>query len=153
MPVVETKKKAKKRVPFAEGYLSTPLEPLEETRLMGSRCRRCAVPHFGIRAYCENCGTDELEQVEFGTRGSVYSFTIARFPPPPPYAGPTDPFVPYPIAWVDLPEGVRVLSTLTGCGAEEVEIGMSVELVVEKGWVDEQENEVLCYRFKPVKDG
>ena len=60
--------------------------------------------------------------------------------------------MPYAIVWIDLPEGARILSALTDCKPEEVSIGMEVDLVVDRGWEDEKGNEVMIYKFKPVKN-
>jgi uncharacterized protein len=137
-------------VPFAPGFLTEPLEPSNNVHLKGSRCLSCGINLFGIRYACENCGSKELENVILSKKGKIYSYTVANFPPPPPYAGPIDPFVPYAIAWVDLPEGVRILSTLTDCKFESLKIGLAVELVIKKGWTDQNGNEVISYSFKPL---
>jgi uncharacterized OB-fold protein len=52
---------------------------------------------------------------------------------------------------VELPEGVRVETLYTGCDFDELGIGMEVELVIEKLHDDEQGNEVLCHKFRPVR--
>lgn len=137
-------------VPFAPGFLTEPLEPFSNVHLKGSRCRSCGITLFGTRYACENCCSKELENVMLSREGKIYSYTIAHYPPPPPYAGPSDPFVPYAIAWVDLFDGVRVLSTLTDCEFEDLKIGLDVELVIKKGWTDQNGNEVISYSFKPV---
>ena len=38
----------------------------------------------------------------------------------------------------------------TGCDPEAIKIGMDVELVIEKLGEDEQGNEVMTYKFRPV---
>ncbi|MFH1974848.1 MAG: OB-fold domain-containing protein [Pseudomonadota bacterium] len=137
-------------VPFATGFLTEPLEPFNNVHLKGSTCLSCGITLFGTRYACENCCSKELKNVILSRDGKIYSYTIAHFPPPPPYAGPSDPFVPYAIAWVDLSEGVRVLSTLTDCKFEILKIGLDVELVIKKGWTDKNGNEVIIYSFKPI---
>jgi len=152
MTAKEEKSIEKKQVPVVEGFMTTPLSPPNQVSLVGSRCLSCGVVLLGKRHACENCASTDLEDVIFSKRGKVYSYTVAFYPPPQPYAGSVDPFVPCPIVWVDLPEGVRILSTLTDCKPDEVKIDMEVELVVEKGWEDEKDNEVIIYKFKPVKN-
>jgi len=141
-----------RRVPFAEGFLTDTSRPLEEVRLKGVRCKSCGVVLFGTRRACENCGGRELEELALSTRGKIWSFTIQRYPPPPPFKlGSTkrEEWKPRTIAWIDLPEGARILG-IVDCKPEEARIGMEVELVIEKGWEDEAGNEVLIYKFKPV---
>ncbi|MDX9787876.1 MAG: OB-fold domain-containing protein [Desulfobacterales bacterium] len=137
-------------VPFAPGFLTEPLDHINNIRLRGSRCRSCGITLFGTRYACENCCSRELESVVLSQHGKIYSFTVANFPPPPPYAGSSDPFIPYAIAWVDLPEGVRLISTLTDCEPENLKIGSDVELVINKGWTEKDGTEVISYAFKPV---
>jgi uncharacterized OB-fold protein len=60
-----------------------------------------------------------------------------------------EPFAPYAIGLVDLPEGLRVLGMLTGCELDEIRIGMPVELVVEALYTDESGRDVLTYKYAP----
>ena len=67
----------------------------------------------------------EVEWVKVPGKGKVYSFTIVR-------KNPADPvfakLCPYAIVMVELPEGVKIFGNLTGCEAEDVKIGMEVEV-------------------------
>ena len=152
MSVKENKGTEKMQLPVVEGCMTTPLSPASEVNLMGSKCLSCGITLLGKRHACENCASTDLEAVDFSRRGKVYSYTVALYAPPQPFAGSVSPFVPYPIVWIDLPEGARILSSLTDCKPEEVSIGMEVELVVDRGWEDEKGNEVMIYKFKPVKN-
>ena len=152
-PDIQNVEGDQKYVPFAPGFLTDPLEPFNNVHLKGSRCLSCGITLFGARYACENCCSKELENVTLSREGKIYSYTIAHYPPPPPYAGPIDPFVPYAIAWVDLSDSVRVLSTLTDCKFENLEIGLDVELVIKKGWTDKNGNQVVTYSFKPISTG
>ena len=137
------------QLPFKKGMLTTPLTPLEDVRLKGVKCRTCGSLALGEREHCINCSSSDLEEHVFSKQGKVYTHTIIRHPPPPPY--PKEKFQPFPTAWVELEDGLFILSEITDCGLEEVEIGMPVEMVVGKGWEDEEGNDVIMYRFKPVK--
>jgi uncharacterized OB-fold protein len=75
-----------------------------------------------------------------------------RFPAPPPYK-PPEPFVPYGVGWVELPDGLRILAVFTNCDPDELAIGMEVEMVTEKLREDEEGNEVITYKFQPVQGG
>jgi uncharacterized OB-fold protein len=135
--------------PFKEGMLTTPLSPLEDVRLRGVRCRACGSYALGKREHCINCTSQDLEEHVFSKQGVVFTFTIIRHPPPLPY--PQETFKPFPAAWVKLEEGLYIVSELTDCGLDEVEIGMPVELVVGKGWADAEGNDVIMYKFRKVK--
>ncbi len=58
--------------------------------------------------------------------------------------------VPYAIGFVELPEGIRVETLFTGCDYEQLAVGMTVQMVVERLHLEENENEVLTYKFRPI---
>ena len=137
------------QVPFKKGVFTTPLTPPEDVRLNGVKCQSCGSLALGEREHCINCCSKDLEEHVFSKQGKVYSHTIIRHPPPPPY--PQETFQPFPTAWVELEDGLRILSELTDCGLDEAEIGMPVELVLGKGWEDEEGNDVIMYKFRRIK--
>lgn len=79
----------------------------------------------------------------------LYSYTIARNRPPGNYVGP-DPFQPFAIGLVELPEGLRILAPLTDCDLENLQIGVRLELKVQKAYEDAEGNDVVGYWFRPV---
>lgn len=139
----------KKVIPVKEGIFTSPLLPLGEVRLAGNKCRSCGAVMLGKRVGCKNCASRNLEDIIFSRKGKVYTFSIARYAPLPPFKA-ADPYVPFPVAWVELPEGIRILTALTDCDVEKVEIGMEVELVVDKIYEDKEGRGVIAYKFKPV---
>lgn len=139
----------KKLVPIREDLFAAPLWPLEQVRLRGSRCRSCGETFLGKRPACENCQSEDLEELALSKRGKIYSYTIQRYRPPGDYIGP-DPFVPFAVGLIELPEGLRILSSLKDCDVDSVKIGMDVELEVEKLHQDPEGNAVITFRFKPV---
>ena len=94
--------------PAIDGWFTTGPDPA----LLGSRCTTCETVSFPRAAgFCGNptCGGEEFDQVELSRRGTVWSYTDAQYQPPPPYIPPTDPFEPFALAAVELPEGLVVL--------------------------------------------
>ena len=55
----------------------------------------------------------------------------------------------YGVGQVDLPEGPRVQAILVG-GRDDFHIGMELELDLEPLRVDDDGDEVVIYRFRPV---
>ena len=55
----------------------------------------------------------------------------------------------YGVGQVDLPEGPRVQAILVG-GPDDFHIGMEMELDLEPLRTDEEGNEVVIFRFRPV---
>ena len=119
--------------------------PEGEGFLLGSRCGNCGAHFFPVRQACSGCLHSELETVRFSTTATLYTFSVVRQSTP-------DFEVPYALGYVDLPEGVRVMTQLTGREPEDYELGMEMELVVEPFGLDEDGNEMAGYRFRP-KEG
>ena len=95
----------------------------------------------------------ELAELDvlLGERGTLWTWTVQRFPPPIPYLGDTDPerFIPYGVGYVELPEGIRVEGRLSESDAAKLEIGMEMELVLEKFAEDGDGTEVMTFAFRP----
>ena len=87
-----------------------------------------------------------MEETPLSTRGRVYSFTVAHVAPPGFVA-------PYLQAFIDLPEGPRIFSLISGVEPtpDAMENGMKVELVIEKIRDNEKGEEVIGYKFRPIK--
>lgn len=84
-------------------------------------------------------------------RGRIWSYTDARYTPPPPYVA-ADPFVPFAIAAVELEaEGLVVLGQVaSGFGVDQLAVGDEVELVVEPAYVDGDGVTRTVFRWRPV---
>ncbi len=120
--------------------------------LVGSRCRECAEVTFPTNPFCPRCCEQTTEDIPLSQRGVLYSFTIQRFRPPPPYMGP-DPFVPYGVGMIELPEGLRLTAVLEENHPERLRVGMPMELITTTFFEDQDGNEVLGYKFKPMEGG
>lgn len=134
-------------VPVREDLFTLPLQPLTQVRLAGTRCKTCGEVSLGKVSCCPNCIGQELEDKALSKQGKVWTYTVIRHRPPGEYKGP-DPFVPFGLGLVELPEGIRVLSPLD-CDIDSIEIGMPVELDVFKLYADEKGNDVIAFRFRP----
>ncbi len=108
--------------------------------LLGGRCLSCTSLSFPAESYCPFCGTKGPEVVHLATTGTIYSFAIARFPPPG-YSGE----VPFGIGLVDLPDGIRVASTLLASPIEALSIGAPVHFELLE--VNTEEGPVLSYAY------
>ncbi len=95
-----------------------------------------------VRAACAGCLHDSLETVRFSRAATLYTFSVVRQSTP-------EFEVPYALGYVDLPEGVRIMTQLTGRDPEDYELGMEMELVVEPFGEDEDGTELVGFRFRP----
>ena len=139
--------------PIVEGWFSVGPEPA----LIGSRCTACASTYFPPVSeeggFCRNpsCSSDSFEQVELSRFGVVWSYTDAQYQPPAPYVA-ADPYVPFALAAVTLPEGLVVLGQVAhGFGVADIHVGSEVELVVEP--MDGADADKLVWRWRPVEGG
>jgi uncharacterized OB-fold protein len=112
-----------------------------DDRLVGARCDVCATHVFPVQANCPRCGAS-MSATELPAVGTVWSWTVQRIRPKPPYAGP-DEFEPFAVGYVDLGP-LRVEGRLEGKPVASWHIGDAVHLVA--GAPDER-GEVWSYRF------
>jgi uncharacterized OB-fold protein len=138
----------KKRIPVKEELWTEPKSPCEKPSLIGSKCPACGQVYFPKREkqICIRCQHKGLDEVKLSRRGKIYSFSIIMQAPTAYYIGK----VPYAYGVIKLPEGVRVRTHFTGCDFKDLKLNMPVELVIEKLGEDEQGNEVMAHKFKPV---
>lgn len=122
---------------FAEGA--------DLARIVGARCRQCGTSFFPRRTVCAQCLSTDVEIVPLSTRGALYTYTIVHQSTP-------EFATPYILAYGDLREGVRVLAPLAGLSADDVRIGMALELRVEPVRTDAQGRVVMGYRWYPAAD-
>ena len=97
----------------AEGLLS-----VSPPALIGGRCPHCDALIFPRRELCPECQRGDVAAVALSDTGTVYTFTIVRMSPPG-YLGDS----PYAYGVVELPEGLRVTSTLVADELEQIAIG------------------------------
>lgn len=101
-------------------------EAAQEHRLVVQRCTACATLRHPPGPECPYCQSFEWDTVESSGRGTLYSWVVAHHPRHPAFD------YPLLVAVVELEEGTRLISNLTGVSADDLEIGM--ELVVD--WLD-----------------
>ncbi|HEY3140500.1 MAG TPA: OB-fold domain-containing protein [Acidimicrobiales bacterium] len=137
-------------VPALEGWFTTDEEPA----LLGTRCQACGTFFFPRQLdFCRNpaCDGEALDEVRLSRQGRVWSYTDARYQPPPPYIPRTDPYEPFALAAVELEtEGMVVLGQVAeGFGVDDLTVGAPVELVVEPLYT-EGDTTYTTWKWKPV---
>lgn len=100
-------------------------EACQRHELYLQRCRACHVLRYYPRALCPQCLSSDVEWVLSSGRGAVYTFTVCNQNQA---AGFRD-ALPYVLAYVEVDEGVRMLSNIVGCPPEAVHVGMRVQVV------------------------
>jgi uncharacterized protein len=142
------------RVPAVEGWFT--LGDEGAPALLGSRCTVCGTYAFPAETkFCRNpdCVSQEFETVALSRRGRIWSYTDARYQPPPPYVA-ADPYVPFCLAAVELAaEKLVVMGQVTaGVTVDDLKVGDEVELVVDTLYADE-DSDYLVWKWQPVSAG
>jgi uncharacterized OB-fold protein len=140
----------KNQIPSVEGFFTW---PSDQPRLKGTKCLSCGTYFFPKTFICgdPDCrDKTKVEEVLFGREGTLWTYTVQYYPPPAPFRAP-EPFSPYAIGMVDLPEGPRITTMLTGRDPESWRIGDKVEMVVETMYEDENGNDVVTWKFRPAE--
>lgn len=95
-----------------------------EHRLVIQRCAGCSTFRHYPQPRCPHCLSVDWEWTDVTGRGTVYTFTVTHQA--------FHPFwrdrLPYAVATIDLPEGVRVVSDLPAGDEDRVAIGAAVEV-------------------------
>jgi uncharacterized OB-fold protein len=117
-----------------------------QQKLAMQRCQDCHAYIWTPRPACYECGSERLEWAQLSGRGEIYSFTVIRQIVGRAASKAFEPDVPYVVAWIDLEEGPRMISNVTGCPVEDVQIGMKVSVEFEQ-----QSAEIWLPRFKPLQ--
>lgn len=110
--------------------------------LQYQQCDTCQKIVFYPRQHCTGCTAGKLMWHQASGRGVIYSYSVVRQSYHPFFRN----LVPYAVAWIDLEEGPRMLSNVTGVQdpVNDISIGQAVELV----W--EEHDELNIPLFRPV---
>lgn len=136
--------------PAIEGWFTTGDEPA----LIGSKCTTCETVFFPkTSGFCRNpaCNGEEFSDTELSRTGRIWSYTDAQYQPPAPYIPASEPYVPFALAAVEIPEGIVILGQVAdGFTVADIKVGDEVELVVETLYTDET-GERTIWRWRPTK--
>jgi uncharacterized OB-fold protein len=92
------------------------------------------------------------EPVQLPSRGTLWSYTVQRFPPKsPPYRG-AESFEPFALGYVELPGALIVESRLTEVAFDALRLGLPMELTTTALRTDSDGSVVLTYAFRPARD-
>ncbi|AEW95362.1 MULTISPECIES: Zn-ribbon domain-containing OB-fold protein [Streptomycetaceae] len=97
-------------------------EGVARHELLIQRCTGCGLLRFPWLPGCNGCGSADWDTVRASGAGRVHSYVVMHHPPFPAFSPP------YAVALVELAEGVRMISDITGVRHDQVRIGMPVDL-------------------------
>ncbi len=144
---------AETRVPAvgAEGWFTT-----DPPARVGQRCGLCETVAFPpTDRFCPNpaCegGEDDLAPHRLAPTGTIWSYTDARYAPPPPYVPRTDPYEPFTPAAVEVDGSGLVVpeQVVDGVTVDDLAVGQRIELVVDTLFAD-GDDAYTMWRWRPV---
>ncbi len=111
--------------------MAAPLAPdlfasLDPIALAGSRCDACGTVQFPAAGQCAHCAQDDPQPITLPSVGTIWTWTIQRFPPKLPYEPPQAGFSAFAVGYVDL--GEVLVESILDVDLKRIEIGMSVRL-------------------------
>jgi uncharacterized OB-fold protein len=118
-------------------------------RLVGESCRRCGTLHFPPRETCRECGGRDFTDRALRRTGTVYSATaIGRGAAPSEFAEQQAIWGEYATAIVALDDGPHVTAMLTDIDPGDARIGMAVEMVFRRLYIQEDAPR-YGFKFRP----
>jgi len=111
-----------------------------EQRLMLQQCATCGTFLWPVKSHCTTCLSADIAWEQASGQGTLYSFVLMHQVYHPGFASEA----PYNIAEVDLAEGIRIITNITGCSNEQLQIGMPLEATFEA-----ITDEITLPKFKP----
>ncbi len=136
----------RKQLPVLPGLVREPTGLDEKPFLQGSKCRTCGRVFFPRVHVCSSCMLpDTMDTIALRGEGTIDTFSVV-------YVAPVGFKAPYIQAFIDLSEGPRIFSLITGCDpvSNDLRDGTPVELVIEKVREDEKGNDLVGYKFRPI---
>lgn len=136
----ENPAQASRRLPLLQGYTKEFYAWCNKRELRFQRCQVCSVWRHPPRPMCGNCHSTRWEWAPTKGIGKVYCWTVVHQPLDPAFASE----VPYAAAIVELDEGPRLATWVTGLPADQLRVGMPVEV-----WFDALDDQAALPKFRP----
>ena len=109
--------------------------------LLLQRCADCGTLRARPCALCPECLSDAIDWVVASGGGTLHTFTVTHQNHAPGFRE----ALPYVLAYVDLEEGVRLLTNLVDCEPEKLRIGMPLRVDFA-----DLEGNIAIPRFRPA---
>jgi uncharacterized OB-fold protein len=136
----ENSAQASKRLPLLRGYTKEFYDWCRKRELRFQRCQNCGAWRHPPRPMCGNCHSMRWEWAPTKGSGKIYCWTVIYQPLDPAFVD----AVPYAVAIVELEEGPRLATWITGLPHDQLKIGMPVEV-----WFDDLDDQAALPKFRP----
>lgn len=105
------------------------------------RCRACGKAYFFPRPFCPHCSSSDVEWFTASGKGKLYSYVINHRA-----AFGFEDYAPYAIAVVQLDEGPRMMTNITG--VEITPENLPIDMPVEVTW-EQLDDDITIPLFTP----
>ena len=130
----------KKPLPVTQPWSEKFWEGTKQGKLLIQVCKDCESRIFYPRKYCPECWSGNLDWIEASGKARIETFSTAYSMVEPKFMDE----LPYTIAFVNLDEGIRMMTRIVDCKPEDIRFDMPVEVVFH-----EREGFFLPY-FRPA---
>ncbi|UGY92012.1 Zn-ribbon domain-containing OB-fold protein [Streptomyces gobiensis] len=111
-------------VPEADVFSRTYWDAAACGRLLIRRCLSCTAAHHYPREFCPRCWSEDVSWETASGRATLYTWSVVHRNDLPPFGG----RVPYVAAVVDLAEGPRMMTEVSGCAEGGLRVGMPLRV-------------------------
>jgi uncharacterized OB-fold protein len=130
-----------KPVPVTKPWSMKFWEGTKQGKLLIQTCKDCKAKIFYPRKYCPECWSGNLDWIEASGKARINTFSTAYSMVEPKFMDE----LPYTIAYVDLEEGIRMMTRIIDCDPNDITFGMEVEVVFA------QRGDFSLPYFRPIK--
>lgn len=117
-------------------------EGTKQGKLLIQHCKDCNANIFYPRKVCPECWSKNMDWITASGKAKVYMFSTAYDMVEPKFIAD----LPYTLAYVNLEEGIRMMTRIVECDPADIHIDMEVEVIFHK-----LNDDFYLPYFKPVK--
>ena len=114
-----------KPIPETQPWSERFWEGTKQGKLLIQVCKDCKSKIFYPRKFCPECWSGNLDWIRASGKARIFTFSTAYSMVEPKFMDE----LPYTIAYVDLEEGIRMMTRIVDCKPEDISFDMDVEVL------------------------
>ena len=114
-----------KPIPETQPWSERFWEGTKQGKLLIQVCKDCKSKIFYPRKFCPECWSGNLDWIRASGKARIFTFSTAYSMVEPKFMDE----LPYTIAYVDLEEGIRMMTRIIDCKPEDISFDMDVEVL------------------------
>jgi benzoylsuccinyl-CoA thiolase BbsA subunit len=124
-----------------DSILVIPEGNLDQAYLVASQCKECNAYWLPQRKICPECLSEESTLEKLSDIGTLYSFSTI-------HTGYPGFRTPYTVGYVDLPEGIRIVTQIESENPQDLELDMKLKLGVGIIKYDKDNTPIYGWKFR-----